>query len=620
MKGILPFGGADKSADSTDPPLVGKAWFAWSLIVLALLVLIYRSMKYGGYFPDDAYITYRFAEHLSRGLGIVWNEGGPPTEGSTSFLQTLLVATGFRFGLPVATIAYMISTVSVVVLLVTLWRTALRLTGRFALGMALPLVLFLSGVHFSLHVNAGMDTIVAIALLAVSFLTALNLLARPGWSRALLLVLIGFLCLWCRPDTAPYLIGQGVVLVLSAFGDWRSGRNPHFLRQILIAYALLVIAGAAYLVWKYSYYGYILPNSFYIKGTDLSDLAGLVPVVRFLKETAIQGSVLAVLLVFVDWRVLRPDAETRSVARVGLLVLPVACFLLYNLTTTHLVNYSSRFEYPVAAFFWIGSGWLLTRGRAFERLAAVLQRLGGLRAAYGGLAALVLVAIAVPLQIGRQHHTKWFSYVQVMHYEPLSAALIRTGAGPDITLVYDAAGFIPFDSKVSFIDPVGLCDNTLSGRTPMTPLEREKYIWGSNPDVYLGPYPPASPGAVTAADDPLMDTVYARKILLNPETFEDYGPYMREMTDAEQQASVHYRMRELRNNWIAIGEFPYPFGVDAEYTHFIYVRAGSAYADKLVEELGKVTTRKLEEIDFNDVLKGQRPLSRQEAERLSAMR
>ncbi len=620
MNDFLSPRGGERSGDPARISSFGKAYLAWPLIGLAILVLVYRSLKYGGYFPDDAYITFRFAEHLSRGLGIVWNEGGEPTEGSTSFLQTLLVAAGFRMGLPVATIAYTISTVSVIVLLVALWRITLRLTGQFALGMALPLALFLSGVHFSLHVNAGMDTIVAIALLSVSFLAALNLLARPGWARALALVLIGFLCLWCRPDTAPYLLGQGAVLILAALGDWRSGRNPQFLHQLVIAYALLIIAGIAYLAWKYSYYGYILPNSFYIKGTDLSDLAGLEPVLRFLKGTATSGVVLIALLPFVDWRALRPDAENRSLARVALLVVPVTCFLLYNTTTTHLVNYSSRFEYPVAAFFWIGAGWLLTRGRAFDRLAAFLQGLGGTRAGYGGVAIIALIALAVPLQIDRRHHTKWFSLVQIMHYEPISAALLRTGAGPEITLVYDAAGFIPFDSKVSFIDPVGLCDNTLSGRTPITPLAREEYIWGAEPDVYLGPYPPASPGAVSAADDPLMTTIYARKILLNPETFADYGPYMHKMTDAEQQASVHYRMRELRDNWIAVGEIPYQYGVEAEYTHFVYVRAASPYANKLVEELGKVATRKLEEIDFNDVLKGQKPLSRQDAKRLSAMR
>jgi hypothetical protein len=79
-------------------------------------------------------------------------------------------------------------------------------------------------------------------------------------------------------------------------------------------------------------------------------------------------------------------------------------------------------------------------------------------------------------------------------------------------------------------------------------------------------------------------------------------------------------MRELRDHWIAVGEIPYPLGADEQYTHFLFVRADSPYADKLVEELGKVTTRRIDQIDFNDVKIGQHPLTLQDAKRLSAMK
>lgn len=44
-------------------------------------------------FPfDDAYITFRYAENLAKGYGIVWNIGGPHTEGYTNFLLVFILA------------------------------------------------------------------------------------------------------------------------------------------------------------------------------------------------------------------------------------------------------------------------------------------------------------------------------------------------------------------------------------------------------------------------------------------------------------------------------------------------------------------------------------------------
>ena len=69
------------------PGMVGLAG-----VVIASLVWQYRLR-----FPfDDAFITFRYAEHVASGNGLVWNIGGPHTEGYTNFLFVLLLA-GIRF-------------------------------------------------------------------------------------------------------------------------------------------------------------------------------------------------------------------------------------------------------------------------------------------------------------------------------------------------------------------------------------------------------------------------------------------------------------------------------------------------------------------------------------------
>ncbi|HEX4934306.1 MAG TPA: hypothetical protein VFV33_14045, partial [Gemmatimonadaceae bacterium] len=46
---------------------------------------------------DDAYITFRYADHLARGLGLVFNVG-ERVEGYSNFLWTIWIAFGLRLG------------------------------------------------------------------------------------------------------------------------------------------------------------------------------------------------------------------------------------------------------------------------------------------------------------------------------------------------------------------------------------------------------------------------------------------------------------------------------------------------------------------------------------------
>lgn len=582
------------------------------VLVVAILCLVYRTVKFGGYFPDDAYITFRFAENLARGFGIVWNVGGAPTEGSTSLLQTLLMAGFFRAGQTAETGAYAISIGAFLILIAVFWRISVRLMGAFTLSSAIPYGLFLSSALYAIHFNSGMDTIVAATLLTASFLFSLAIVQSPSSFRAIALALVNLACLWCRPDAAPFLAGQGLVLIFAALAD-RS-----LLRPVMLSFGIVLVTGLAYLGWKYSYFGYLMPNSFYVKATEPQELAGLEPVLVSLTELGYRLAFLAPLLLFVDWRELF-KVRAQWVWRLALLVMPVFFFLAYNVTTLHLVGFAHRFEFPVFALFFVGAAWVLTAGRATERLGRVLARIVPDWAGLMGAAAVGVFIIAAAAVVDRKHHTQWFAWVQWLHYEPVAAALLRVGAGPEVTLVYDAAGYIPFASRTSFIDPVGLVDNTLSGRDQITPIEREEYIWGSKPDVYLGPFPPATIGATNHKDDPIMATSFVQNIILNEDTFEDYGHFMRSMSEEEELTSKYLRMTELRDNWTALGEIPYTLGTPPEYTHFLYVRKGSPYEAKLVEELSKITNRAINDIDFDNVPEGQVPFDLDTAQRLSAL-
>src|SRR5262245_54883150 len=57
-------------------------------LVLPTILLIVNMVRVRAFTVDDAYISYRFARNLARGLGLVYNPG-ERVEGYTNFLWTV---------------------------------------------------------------------------------------------------------------------------------------------------------------------------------------------------------------------------------------------------------------------------------------------------------------------------------------------------------------------------------------------------------------------------------------------------------------------------------------------------------------------------------------------------
>src|SRR5262249_8639064 len=80
-----------------------RAGLRWSDVVLCLVgcavVLLWLQSVIGVYEPDDAYITFRHAENLAAGNGLVFNAAAPPVEGYSNLSWILLLAGLARLGL-----------------------------------------------------------------------------------------------------------------------------------------------------------------------------------------------------------------------------------------------------------------------------------------------------------------------------------------------------------------------------------------------------------------------------------------------------------------------------------------------------------------------------------------
>jgi len=246
------------------------------LLALALLVsvcvglLAFQHVRVAhGYMTDDAFISFRYALNLAHGHGIVWNIGDP-VEGYTNVGWIVALAGGIKLGVdPVksAQVLGFLASVGTFALLPFL-ATRLRPAGTtdwwlIVIGASAALAL---NTGFSLWTFAGLET-TACAFLIVAGI-GLHLWEEEDDGRPLWSSLVFVAAAMLRPDMA-------VIWAVTAFfkalrlasRGWRS-RLPGFLLWV----ALFAGLYGGYWLWRWSYYGYFFPNTYYLRNDHSWDL------------------------------------------------------------------------------------------------------------------------------------------------------------------------------------------------------------------------------------------------------------------------------------------------------------------------------------------------------------
>ena len=205
---------------------------------------------------DDAFITFRYSANMADGHGPVWNVGEDPIEGFTNFLWMLWHVPFALAGLPLETVAKVTSAVLGVAILVMLARTGHRASGVVGAVVAGGAYVLFVPTYF--HITAGLETIAFAAVVLRAAIVGVNLTqGRPvrNWEPPLLLLLAGMI----RPE--------GVLATFPAFALWCwLGRRE---RRTWGLVAAVVVLGAGYFAWRWSYFGHPFPNTFYVKFGNL---------------------------------------------------------------------------------------------------------------------------------------------------------------------------------------------------------------------------------------------------------------------------------------------------------------------------------------------------------------
>jgi len=234
--------------------LVGYAFYAAAYIYQTSFVV--SGERYFVLF-DDAMISMRYARNLANGHGLVWNPGGVRVEGYTNPLWVIFMAIFHLFPLPPSKMSLVIQISGAIFLIANLSfvnKIARMLTGSWLVAL-LSVILTAFYAPLNNWGLQGMEVSVLTLIVSASLWIALESTHSNRFSRWLYPLLgMGTLV---RIDMAVVYL---VVLVFLVVAD-RSHRRQNLVWGI----GLFVLFILSQTLFRWIYYGDILPNTYYLK-------------------------------------------------------------------------------------------------------------------------------------------------------------------------------------------------------------------------------------------------------------------------------------------------------------------------------------------------------------------
>jgi arabinofuranosyltransferase len=382
---------------------------------------------------DDAYISYRYARNLAEGDGLVFNPG-ERVEGYSNFLYVILMSLGFASGLPDAAI-YPFATI----LNLFFMLAALLAFARFArerLGepkAAAAAVLFAIAPTVWVWVASGMETALVVLLQVALLITVERAAENETWRG------IG----QCSAVMIALILARADGFIAPMLGVLYLALRRKKRAAVATGAVVLFIMGI-YVVWRLAYYGYPLPNTFYVKVSDTLPHRLLYAAVELAGLSIHDGFLL--YLAAIGLGVFRFVGEALRSGRRAVEGLSFASFF---------------------AVGWLAY-WMYIGGDYFdERFILILVPLGlytllqAVEISRPRALVLPMVVIAVlglsPLGLDPR-----FGYSGAKYDRWVTLGMYLKGHNAGQTLAIDAAGKVPFYSGLETIDILGLNDPVIA--------------------------------------------------------------------------------------------------------------------------------------------------------------
>ena len=450
-------------------------------------VLIWHSLQYN-FVTDDAFISFVYSRNLAEHGQLVFNPGQGPVEGYTNFLWTFVLGLLMVVRLQPEVTSLVLGTGFAIATLVIVFRLSQRLFADrepSAWDHVAPALLALSA-GYACWSSGGLETQMFTTWVALAFYYYVSgegeprRLRRVGWVLALAAM--------TRPE------GLLVAAVLGAhrlFINLARERRLAPTRDELLCVLYFAALWAPWFAWRWWYYGYPLPNTYYVKaaGPTVGDYdrrmheVGVFYVWQFLRQSGLLYAAPLGLVGLLAARLRGPRFLFGSAA-----ALLIAVYLVYTARVGGDFMGLHRF---VMALFPLGA-LAVASGL---RVAVGLVPPGARRAVAPALAlALIAGHGAAQLRLTRES-LRWGNfrsdrgidtpaYLRVYaHDRALIGERMRPCLRGDDFVIYGGAGAKPYYARAPGIDVFGLVSERVAHEVPRSRPRPGHNKWA--PDALL---------------------------------------------------------------------------------------------------------------------------------------
>jgi hypothetical protein len=451
---------------------------------------------------EDAAILMRYSQHLADGHGIVWNTGESPIDGATDFLFMVVLAGLFKTGLSLESSVVVVATLSHILMIGIIYFGIQNLYGN---SRWMKLIGFFSA--FWIVAGPGMfyiefyfGTPFFALFICLSWFFAVRLIKNDSHLNSFAFAFFGLIAGLTRPEG---VIVVGLMLLALLF--YKGLKESK--RVLLYFFAIFVVIGAIYFVWRWNYFGYPLPNPFYKKGGGSIYIHGLMASI----SNVILFSFPFIPLFLMSFFYVKDKKE---------IIFPLIPIIGYTLMWVFLsdeMNHLGRFQYAVVPIVLLsyppilinifkgakeGMTWK-PRFKLFKFIKAKLSsftvRLSSSSQSSNTILQIFILYILISLIILPYglHSGKGFLYNHHNDGRYDMGILLKDYSDKNYTIATSEAGLIPFYSEWRTIDTWGLNDQTVAHNGKIT----ESYLDENQPDIiafhgFFSPLvPPPTDGA-----------------------------------------------------------------------------------------------------------------------------
>ncbi len=394
------------------------------------------------YTVDDAFIGFRYAENLANGYGLVLNKG-ERVEGYSNFLWIVLLAGASKIAANPILVSKLIGLMSSVLTLLACDHLCRILTTEEAPVYGISVALVASNGLFLNASVEGLETPLFTMLLCWGVLAYLNGLradrapSQVGWlaGSSLLFTLL----VMTRPDGA---LTYGLLWLHAARKFRARSRN-------LAVFTLpLIVLYAPYFAWRWHYYGFFFPNTFYAKrgGTLALYARGASQIFDFLSLHT--GGFLVAGLVALS-ALLFSAVETTVIGLVAL------SRLIFELWSGGMTAGKFRFLVPALPLIWILAERVLV---GWIRTARLGPRYGFLLVALSGL----LIAAQVADYVRLRHYSIERERAGMEQAHISLGKWLKVNSPPNAKIAVGDIGAIGYWSGLRVLDLDGLADTHIA--------------------------------------------------------------------------------------------------------------------------------------------------------------